>query len=388
MLVLVALLMPVILGAMGLAVDLGLGFASRRMTQNTADAASYGATLKIAYNDPSGGYQYKDSDIYNVIVDVIKNQSGPQAVNLYTPPSGAVNTIGTADVWAQFVGSDGSSLGYLQNDSSYIPTGANGLRVHVSWPQRTYFGAAVGWGQYVVSGTAAYLLQVVNPNQVGIAPFIAWWDPQYGPQPQATTAATNLGAALCSGNGATKLQCVNNPLNGPSHPNLASPYGPPDGTPFVLYSTGYANADPNDVAGLQDPNYQLGSNDFKGYVGYVGAALSTCLQTYVGVNGNGQNGQNAQATMLSVLTPVPSDPSDPIGVAWFGFADQANKPGGNVQVFVYGTLPLAVHYNEVNQKPSGPYHGYVYRRAYVPNAGNCGGSGNSGGKAVQPVPLQ
>ena len=346
--VLAALLLPVFLGMLGLAVDLGVGFASHRIAQNTADAAAFGGTILNIDNDPSctpGSttcMAFVSKDIYNAFYDAVLGSDAPNhstpTIHLYDPSTGGspANTVGTIDIAAQFIDASGNAVvanngsSYLYNNTTPIPSAAPGLRAKVSWPQRTYFGAAVGWKTYSVSGVAAYVGGKTAPTQASLAPFGVWWDPPYGPCATSDCPSPTTGQVAAAG-GASKvclppiatavLPCL---FNQNSHPNLnaTAPNNLPDGTRMVIFANQYSKDAGTSLSGTTDPDYQLGSNDFKGYFGWTGSQV-TYLNSYIGVTGNGNNGNNAHAALQSALTII--DPINNVGVAVFAVIDLAQK---------------------------------------------------------------
>jgi hypothetical protein len=409
-LVLVALLLPVFLGMLGLAIDLGVGFASHRIAQNTADAAAFGGTILIIDNDPSCSpgsttcMAFLSKDVYNAFSDAVLGSDAPNqrnpTIHLYDPSGGGApaNTLGTIDIAVQFIDSTGNAVlasngsSYLYNTTTPLPTAATGLRAHVSWPQQTYFGAAVGWKTYTVAGTAADVAGKTAPTQVSLAPFGVWWDPPYGPC--ATSACPNptTGQAAAAG-GASKacltystalLPCL---FSQSSHPNLngSSPNNLPDGTQMLIFANGYASGASTSLSGTTDPDYHLGANDFKGYFGWTGAQ-TTCLNSYIGVTGNGNNGNNALAALQASLTIV--DRTNNVGVGVFAVLDSAQK-SGSVAVYAYNFVPLLIPLNAVNAAgTNGPWYGYV-ANAYAPTAtAACATPPGSSPYFAKPVPLQ
>ncbi len=436
MLVLMALLLPVILGAMGLAVDLGLGFASYRVGQNTADAASYGAAILVADNDPSctSGSKicmsFNSSDLYNAFVDAVRASDAPghasPTINLYDPSNGGApaNTLGTIDIAAQYVNGTGGTVAtsahdastYLYDDTTPIPTEAAGIRATVSWPQQTYFGRAVNWGQYTVKATATYVAGVAAPTQVALAPFAVWWDPPYGgctltKVPTAKPACLNgtpaqtaaqLAAVDSSGNpdptdvctivNSSMLPCLFNnsigaAVNQLSHPNLRATgvHGLGPGTPLVFFSNHYSQDAGTTIGTSTDPDYQLGSNDFKGYFGWTGSQ-TTCLNSYVGVTGNGNDGNNAYAALQSAITIY--DKANNLGFAVFAVADSATK-SGSVAINVYDFVPLIVDMNDIAAAgTNGPWIGYVDWE-FTPTASTACPTKTKSGSYIQSVtPIQ
>jgi hypothetical protein len=408
-LVLSALLLPVFLGMLGLAVDLGVGFASHRTAQNTADSAAFGGTILIIDNDPgcSPGSRtcmsFRSADIYNAFFDAVKgsdvpNHSSP-TIHLYDPSSGGApaNTLGTIDISAQFIDGSGTAVlasngsSYLYDNSTPIPSTASGLRANVSWPQQTYFGVAVGWKTYTVAAVATYVTGPLSPTQVSLAPFGVWWDPPYGPcatrdcpSPMAGTVAAAGGAsAVCTAYSTAVLPCRTNTAN--SHPNLnaPSPNELQEGTQMLIFSNQYSNDSGTSISGTTDPDYQLGANDFKGYFGWTGAQ-TTCLNSYVNVTGNGNNGNNALAALQASLTMV--GPNE--GVAVFAVLDLAQK-NGSVSVYAYNFVPLLVNLNDVNAAgTNGPWYGYVNNEDAPSATTACATTPGTSPYFSKPVPLQ
>lgn len=391
--VVVALLLPVILGSVGLAVDLGVGYASRRVAQNTADAAAYGGTIIIIDNAP-GVLTYNSQDVYNAFLDALQRSGAPQNVNLYDPTGACAgartapqNTLGTVDIKAQFLDANQGALTYLCNSSSVpIPPGGKGLRATVSWPQRTYFGAAVGWQTYNVGGVAAYLAGTQHFSQAVIAPFAVWWDPPYGPQNAADTTG-QLGNTICfpHDGSVSNVPCR---ANG-GDPDVERGYGPPVGTRVTFFDNGYKSDDPNDglVTPTQDPDYQLGANDFKGYFGSAGnpGPITVCLGTVVVYTGNGNNGRNAATALQSALKWINS--AHTIGYARFALVDQAAK-NGSVTVNVYNTVILQVDTTQTSNQ-NGPWVGTVLDPGYdYPGLGNCSNGSGLTTPATLPIAIQ
>ena len=398
MLILVALLLPVMLGTLGLGADLGIGMAARRAAQDAVDGAAYGGTM-LLNNDASLG-PYTMRDVYNVIDDTIQQASFvPHTVHLYDPTGGsATYATGTVDVWAQFIDGSGGMYGYLTNSSDPLPNGATGIRVHDSWPQRTYFGGAVGWKQYPVAATAAYAVEEKIVPGLNVPPFTVWWDPPYGScntaaSPCTTDAAYNL-AAVDSGSGVvgSKLCEVNNgslpclmygpgptvinpacyPLNdGNNHPagyqdscnsNSIQPR-----TVVVFYSAQFQKDAGIDNAlignppfpGSVDPDFSPASapNDFKGYWGNTGSA-PTCPGSSIDFKGNGSTGQNAQSAIAASLLQTKDGSGNTIYWGYFAVFDKAVK-SGDFYLTPYGYVPLQVDPTQFARNSNGPWYGTV-----------------------------
>ncbi|HEY8742911.1 MAG TPA: Tad domain-containing protein [Chloroflexota bacterium] len=412
--VLAALLMPIFLGMLGLAVDLGVGFASHRIAQNTADAAAFGGTILIIDNDPScvpGSLtcmSFVSKDIYNSLYDAVLGSDAPNhsspTIHLYDPSSGGAptNTLGTIDIAAQFIDATGNPMAasngssYIHDDSTPFPSAVGGLRAQVSWPQQTYFGVAVGWKTYTVASTAADVVGQKAPTQVSLAPFGVWWDPPYGPcatrdcpsPMQGQVAGADGPSPVCTiYTGSPNLPCFFYQGSGGahSHPNLNAtpPHNLPVGTKMLIFSNKYASDAGTSIAGTTDPDYQLGANDFKGYFGWTGSQ-TTCLNSYLGVTGNGNDGNNALAALQGSLTMV--GPNE--GVATFAVIDLAQKSGA-VAVYAYDVVPLVVNLNAVNAAGiNGPWYGYV-ANAYAAGAtAACATPPGSSPYFSKPVPLQ
>jgi hypothetical protein len=411
-LVLSALLLPVFLGMLGLAVDLGVGFASRRIAQNTADDAVFGGTILVIDNNPSCSpgsttcMAFVSQDLYNAFYDAVLSSDAPNhgspTIHLYDPSAGgaSANALGTIDIAAQFIDASGNAVlasngsSYLYDNTTPIPSAASGVRAHVSWPQQTYFGAAVGWKTYTVAGSAADVSGITAPTQVSLAPFGVWWDPPYGPcatracltplggTMAGTTAATGAASKVCLTYATATLPCL---FYQNSHPNLngSSPNNLPDGTQMLIFSNGYSSDAGTSLSGTTDPDYQLGANDFKGYFGWTGAQ-TTCLNSFIGVTGNGNNGNNALAALGASLTML----SPTVGVATFAVIDLAQK-SGSVAVYAYNFVPLIVNMSDVAAAgTNGPWYGYV-ASAYAPTATTaCVTPPGTSPYFAKPVPLQ
>ncbi len=337
---LLALLMPVLIGMAGLALDLGVGMASHRTAQNAADDVADAGAILIGDNDPNCSQtsptclHFTSQDIYNAFVDAVRLSGVPSSptitVHLYDPSAGGapVNTLGTVDVAAQFVDSSGSAVtasngsSYLYDDSTSFPGSAAGILATVSWPQQTFFGRALNWNQYTVGAVAGYLATTVHPTKVTLAPFAVWWDPPYGAcYAWQLTSSTTLG---CTGqnnqpappppypypwsticvptSGYYGATCPQDPAPAGyslDDPSQASPIAPPPGTQVLIFDKSYKSDSGASNAVLPspvDPNYFLGSNDYKGYFGWTGSQ-PTCLGSYANVTGNGLDGNNAVAAL-------------------------------------------------------------------------------------------
>jgi hypothetical protein len=397
-LILVALLLPVMLGTLGLGTDLGIGMAARRAAQDAVDGASYGGTMLLNNNAGLGPYTMRD--VYNVINDTIQQASFvPHTVHLYNPSGGsAANASGTVDVWAQFIDGSGGTYGYLTNSSDPLPSGATGVRVHDSWPQRTYFGAAVGWQQYSVAATAAYAVEEKTVPGLNVPPFTVWWDPPYGScntgaSPCTTDAAYNLaavdggsgvvGSKLCEvdngslpclmyGPGPTTTNAACYPVaGGNNHPaayqDPCNSHSIQPGTVVVFYSGQFAND-----AGIRnglignppfpgniDPDFdpQNAPNDFKGYWGGTGSQAS-CPGQPIDLNGNGNTGNNAQSAITNTLLTTKDGSGNTIYWGYFAVFDKAYK-SGDFFLIPYDYVPLQIDPTQFAGNSNGPWYGTV-----------------------------
>src|SRR5215475_1233585 len=123
-LVIVALLMTVLIGLMGLVIDAGYAYSERRQIQNAADSAALNGARDLDAQIANGNQTGADTQVLKAIQQYIV------AFNL------TVNTSGNAPASLQsatYINEDGSqSFGSVGTQASdHIPLSASGVRVIV-----------------------------------------------------------------------------------------------------------------------------------------------------------------------------------------------------------------------------------------------------------------
>lgn len=134
-LVIVALLLVVLAGMLGLAIDGGRAFYSRRQAQNAADAASLAAVRKLAADRTTT----TETEIWNV------------ASNLASS-----NRVNSTDVVATFIDSSSGQICTINQNCGGIPNNATGVRVTATVQLEPYFiSVLIGNSAIPVSAGAA-----------------------------------------------------------------------------------------------------------------------------------------------------------------------------------------------------------------------------------------
>ena len=168
-LVIVALALIVLIAAVGLVIDTGIGFVSRRSAQNMADLSAMAGTKTIA------DHYVKDTsldgpDVYAAVNDSMSTNgcSGDCSWSAtYVRPNGVGSEEDLGDVTA----------------GDPMPYGAQGVRVDVSRQPETFFMRVVGINSITVGVSATAMTATVDelpPGQVlpiGVAPPDGGYEP-------------------------------------------------------------------------------------------------------------------------------------------------------------------------------------------------------------------
>lgn len=131
-LIMFALFLTVMMGALGLSVDLGIAFSQRRTMQNAADAGALEGARIVAKSKPSAPL----AALPHVTA----------VVNANAPGFGAIGAIN-----CEYVNDGGGSLGGC---GGTVPGGATGVRVTVQESHPTFFIRVVPGGMNSVSTSA------------------------------------------------------------------------------------------------------------------------------------------------------------------------------------------------------------------------------------------
>jgi Flp pilus assembly protein TadG len=137
----------------GLVVDGGSAFLNRRDGQNAADLAAMAGTKKIA-------------DFYTKTPNTIASVDVFNAINTSATTNNCSASGATPCTWtASYVDKNETSVGAVTNSGS-IPSGAQGVIVHVSRTPRTYFLGVIGQSTWSVA-TDATALTTKQPGAPG-----------------------------------------------------------------------------------------------------------------------------------------------------------------------------------------------------------------------------
>jgi hypothetical protein len=164
-LVIVAGGMVVLLMAVGLVIDTGLGFVVRRDAQNVADLASLAGTKVIADHYTDGGRA--GADVYAAL-DTNASENGCTDACTWEAEYVAA---------APTTGADEPSLGPVVNGGT-IPAAAQGVRVSVSRPSATHFMRIIGMSELEVGTTATALTASIPGVGPGVLLPIAMSPPE------------------------------------------------------------------------------------------------------------------------------------------------------------------------------------------------------------------
>jgi Flp pilus assembly protein TadG len=146
-LVVVALLAAILIGILGLAVDVGYAYSERRQIQNAADASALNGAREMDAQISNGNQAGADTQVLLAIKQYIT------AYNL------TVNTSGNSPAFLQsatYVDETGStSYGAVGSTSSkQIPSGAAGVRVNVQEPWSPFFFEVFGVNSFSITASA------------------------------------------------------------------------------------------------------------------------------------------------------------------------------------------------------------------------------------------
>lgn len=137
----------------GLVIDGGFAFVNRRDGQNTADLAAMAGTKVIADHYTKAGNTLTGADVYT-------------AINKSATTNNCSSSGGTPCTWtASYINNTEATLGVVGN-SGVIPSGAQGVIVHVNRTPRTYLLGVIGQSSWTV-GTDGTALTATVPGLPG-----------------------------------------------------------------------------------------------------------------------------------------------------------------------------------------------------------------------------
>lgn len=141
-----ALLSPVLIGILALAVDLGNAFMQKRDLQNGSDFASVAASDYIGNNPATA----TDAQVKNIMNDLISANA----------------PVGTTPTWsAYYVDSNGTNVGTVGSfGSGYVPASAHGVKTTAAVGARTYFARVLGASVINISAGSGSMV-AVNPQE-------------------------------------------------------------------------------------------------------------------------------------------------------------------------------------------------------------------------------
>jgi Flp pilus assembly protein TadG len=147
-LVMVALMATILIGVLGLAVDVGYAYSERRQIQNAADASALNGAREMDAQISNGNQAGADTQVLLAIKQYIT------AYNLTVNASGNVPASLKTAVYIDETGSKTyGTVGAIS--SQQIPSGAAGVRVVVQEPWTPFLFAVLGFNNFTISATAA-----------------------------------------------------------------------------------------------------------------------------------------------------------------------------------------------------------------------------------------
>ncbi|HEY7031576.1 MAG TPA: pilus assembly protein TadG-related protein [Thermomicrobiales bacterium] len=149
--VMFALFATALVGALGLATDLGISFAGRRAMQNAADAAAYAGARKVAKAATASGV------------------SASSEVGTVAGTNGFAFASATPTVACAYVTDADASVG---DCSATVPAAATGVKVTVTETHPTFFLRVVPGGPETATTRATATAHVEVPGLTGAGPFI------------------------------------------------------------------------------------------------------------------------------------------------------------------------------------------------------------------------
>ncbi|HSJ71239.1 MAG TPA: pilus assembly protein TadG-related protein [Acidimicrobiia bacterium] len=204
-LVLVTLLMVVLFGFAGLAVDLGAAWAEKRQDQSAADAAAMAAAIEYVRGAPT------DDDIIDIVKDFVE-----QNIGYPTDGPGWATCPAPTDDFIPLSGTNCVSLKQTQ-------TLANDVLVKVRVPTQevpTSFARLIGIHSISVSAEAIARIEA-NPGALGALPFALPTGLSDGQEYCLGTPPAGVARDLCSGASTGFFGTVNSPFFGAA----ADPWG-------------------------------------------------------------------------------------------------------------------------------------------------------------------
>lgn len=151
-LILFAFVSIAMFGVLGLATDLGIGFAGRRSAQNAADAAALAGARVVAQS------------VTNATLTALPEVQTMTGLNKFSPA-----TSGPSVSSCQYVNDADTLLGSC---SGVVPAAATGVKVTVEETHPTYFIKVVPGAPSTVTTKASAIAHVMVPNLTGSGPFI------------------------------------------------------------------------------------------------------------------------------------------------------------------------------------------------------------------------
>src|SRR5215831_3089767 len=153
-LVVVALLMTVLLGLLGLVIDSGYAYSERRQIQNAADSSALNGARELDAQIATGNQAGADTQVLRAIKQYVI------AYNLTINPSGNVpaslqSAVYISEDGTQTYGTVGTQTG------DRIPVSAFGVRVVVQEPWTPFLIGVLGLSSFSIAATAAAVSGVI-----------------------------------------------------------------------------------------------------------------------------------------------------------------------------------------------------------------------------------
>ena len=146
-LVMIAALLPVLIGMLGLVVDSGYAYSERRQIQNAADASALNGARALETQIANGNQVGSDTQVVLAIQQYITAYNLTVNVSGNSPAS--LQTATYVDV------SGNTSYGRVGAQASgQIPTGAAGVRVTVQEPWTPFLFGVLGFQSFTITASA------------------------------------------------------------------------------------------------------------------------------------------------------------------------------------------------------------------------------------------
>jgi hypothetical protein len=369
-----ALLLIPMLSMLALTVDIGYAFGQRRLAQNVADSAALNATLVVGKRLQAATDTWvKDGDVIQAISSVASRSSGgftygPGLAGEYVKweTGGIITKVGDVGVGVTCA----SDL-----SPGCIPDDATGVRVVAQTTFNTFFGQVLNRLTLSTSARATALNETVV-KMSDIAPY-ALWTGEDGADGDGDGVDRQLNGGtppdfLCrdSNDDPIELRINGNTVNAP-----AGSYRSPSGKAYdysCQAGTGSAIAagtifpiraapnyeTPNVSTG--NPNWQVGSSNFKGFIrvddplGFVGAG------DYV--SDGGIAGGNEDAGMAIIHNCYVKNCTLIMPIVSYAIADASS---GHPQLLVAGFVSVKVSGPVNSEDPTTAPTSYIWKAAVV-----------------------